>query len=101
MEEQKGFLGRLFDFSFGEFITPTIIKLLFGLSIFFSGLYMVSMIWGAFGTSTTYGIVALILSPLLFLLFVIIAKVYLEIIIILFRIAADVKDLTDKGPKEF
>ncbi|MDY6892573.1 MAG: DUF4282 domain-containing protein [Chloroflexota bacterium] len=100
MEQQKGFLGRLFDFSFDEFITPTIIRLLFGLSIALSVVYIISMIWGAFVTSFGYGIVTLVLSPLLLLLFVIIARVYLEIIIILFRIASDVRDLVDKGPKD-
>jgi hypothetical protein len=86
---KKGsFLQTLFDFSFNHFFTPKIIKLLYGLSIFFAGLIGVLFIIFGFSDSTGFGIFALLVgAPLIFLLAVICSRITLELMIAIFRIA--------------
>ena len=85
-DQAKGFLSRLFDLSFQSFITTSIIKVLYVLFIIFAGLGALSFIGIGFASNAAVGVVMLILSPLVFLLYVILARVYLEIVIVLFRI---------------
>ncbi|MCF7793473.1 MAG: DUF4282 domain-containing protein [Candidatus Cloacimonetes bacterium] len=87
MEEKKGFLGALFDFSFSEFITTKVIKFLFILGVVISIILAIGFIVAGFNMSTALGILFLILSPLCFLIYVILIRIWLEIIIVVFKIA--------------
>jgi hypothetical protein len=95
---KKGsFLHVLFDFSFNHFFTPKIIKLLYGLSIFSAGLIAILFIIFGFSASTGFGIFALLIgAPLIFLLTVVCSRIYLELMIAIFRIA---ETLVNKGEK--
>jgi len=90
---QKGFFGSLFDFSFSDFITPKIISILFIIGVIGAGIGALVFIIGGFASDILMGVLFLILSPLYFLLMVIIIRVYLEIIIILFKIYENIKNL--------
>ena len=96
MREKKGFLGALFDFSFSEFITVKLIKILYILGIIFSTIVAIIFIVSGFNISTGVGIIFLILSPIIFLLYVILIRIYLEIIIVIFKIAENTKQLAEK-----
>jgi hypothetical protein len=96
MENAKSFLGALFDFSFTEFVTTRIIKVLFGIAIFLSAVVTIFYIAGSFASSVPLGILILILSPIIFLIYVILARVWLEVIIVLFRIAEHVGEMAQK-----
>jgi hypothetical protein len=97
--EERGFFASLFDLSFQEFITPRIIKLLFilaiigsaigGLFIFSNGLRMMSF-------SPIIGIAIMVLSPIVFLLYVLFARMWLEVIMVMFRIAENTSKLVDR-----
>ena len=97
MEDHKGFFGALFDFSFSEFVTTKIIKVLFGLAIFIAAVVTIIYIAGSFASSVPLGILILILSPVIFLIYVILARVWLEVIIVLFRIAENVGEIAKKN----
>ena len=56
----KGFFGRLFDLSFSEFVTPSIIKVIF--------------------------IVGIVFAPSVFFVYVLFARVLSDVYLILFRI---------------
>lgn len=90
---EKGLLEKLFDFSFSSFVTPSIIKLLFALCILFSVVASLMIILSGFSNGVATGVVCLILSPLIFFLHVLFARVYLEVLIVLFRIAENTADL--------
>jgi len=96
MQEKKGFLGALFDFSFSEFITIKLIKILYILGIIFSTIVAIIFIVSGFNISTGVGIIFLILSPIIFLLYVILIRIWLEIIIVIFKIAENTKQLAEK-----
>jgi len=97
--EGVGFLKKLFDFSFTSFITLNIVKLLFGIAIVICIFSTVGMIATAFQSGTFSGVLVLILSPILFLIQVICARVWLELVIVLFRIAEDVHSICE-GKRE-
>ena len=90
MEQPSSFLNALFDFSFTEFVTTKLIKVLFGLGIFFAAISALSFLVGGFTDSFGKGLLFLILSPLVFIVITILVRVYLEVVIVLFRIAEHV-----------
>ena len=86
-EEAKGLLSALFDFSFTSFITTKLVRVLYGIGIAVSGLVALSIVAGGLRQGAAAGVGALILGPLLFLLSVMYARVVLEVLIVIFRIA--------------
>ena len=93
----KGFFGSLFDFSFSEFITPRIIKLLFVLAIIISAIVALVMLFAGIAKGGPGAFLAIILAPVLFLLYVIMARVWLEVIMVMFRIADNTDKLAERG----
>ena len=57
-QQSKGFFGKLFDFSFKEFITPTIIAILYGIMIVICAISAIAAIVAGFSSSVGAGIVA-------------------------------------------
>ena len=97
MNGNKGFVGSLFDLSFSEFVTTRIIKFLFVIGIIASGIGALALIIGGFAShSAAFGILMLVLSPLVFLIYVILVRVYLEVLIVIFRIAENTSGLVKK-----
>lgn len=95
--QNKGFLGSLFDLSFSEFVTTRIIKLLFILAILVSGLSALFILIRMFSVGFGRGLLGLIVAPILFLLSVLISRIWLEVVIVLFRIAENTGRLVDQG----
>ena len=87
---ERGFLGALFDFSFTTFITTKIIKVVYGVAIFLCGLGALAFLITGFSRGFLAGIGALILSPIIFILYVMLTRIWLELIIVIFRIAEHV-----------
>lgn len=104
-QKGAGFLKALFDFSFTAFVTSKIIKLLYGLSIFFSGIFafflLIAFLIGGFSASAATGILALVIgAPLCFLIFLVLvtySRVILEIIIVVFRISEHTAEIAQQG----
>lgn len=82
----QGFFGKLFDFSFKEFITPSIIKIIFWIIIILIAISVLFSIVQGFMQGFGSGIISLILAPIFGFLGVIIARVYMELIMLFFRI---------------
>lgn len=87
------FLRALFDFSFSQFITTRLIRLLYAIGVVIAVVVALGAIARGFSEGAGAGIVALIVAPLIFLLVVILARVQLEIIIVVFRIAEYLRDM--------
>ena len=98
MEETKGFFGSLCDFSFTALVTSKVIKVLYGLSILGAAILAIGLIVAGFSNSAGLGVVTLIIgAPLAFLIYVIYARVLLEIIIVIFRISEHTAELVEQG----
>ncbi|MFB3923172.1 MAG: DUF4282 domain-containing protein [Terriglobia bacterium] len=93
MEEGAGFFASLFDFSFTEFITTKLIKFLYGLGMLLGAVMALALIITGFAQSVITGILFLILSPVIFLLYVVGARVWLEIVIVIFRISEHTENI--------
>lgn len=91
-EDAGGFFGSLFDFDFKSFVTPKIIKLIFMILLVLGAMWTLVVIAGAFRDGTLIGILVLILSPIIFLIVALFSRVYLELVIVLFRIYEVLRD---------
>ena len=99
--EYKGFIGSLFDLSFTEFVTTRLIKLLFVLAIIGAGIQTFIILIGSFAGGFASGLLGLIFSPVIFLVMVVLSRVWLELIIVVFRIAENtgrMVNLSQKSP---
>jgi len=100
MDQQRGFFARLFDFSFSEFITTSIIRVLFVLAVIGSAIAALVMLVGglvALSSDFVRALGMIILSPIAFILYVIGARVYLELIMIIFRIEEHTEKIAGGG----
>lgn len=96
--QEKGFIGRLFDLSFNEFITTKIIKVLFIIAIIGSAFGGLAIMLGLFASKSFWGVIGgLIAGPVVFFLYVIMARVWMEVLIVLFRIAENTAKIAGKG----
>lgn len=82
-----GFFGKLFDFSFEQFITLSIIKVIYILLIVLSGLGALGLLISLAAQGGAAIVLGLILAPIVFIVYVILARVWLEFLIVVFRIA--------------
>ncbi len=99
--QDKGFIGTLFDFSFTEFVTTKVIKFLLALALVVNAIITIVIIVGGFQNGALAGIVALILSPIIFLVMMLFSRIYLELIIVIFRIAENLIAIREKlGARE-
>jgi hypothetical protein len=85
--ENKGVLEMLFDLSFSEFVTTRVIKLLFIIGVGIAAIGTLVVIVNAFSSGFGRGFLTLLISPLLFLLYTLFARIWCEMIIVVFRIA--------------
>lgn len=83
---QTGLVRRLFDFSFTSFITPKIIKALYAMSMLIAGVVAIFVIGAGFNVNTIVGLLALVLSPIAFLLVLAYSRLSLELVVVFFRI---------------
>jgi len=90
-------MRALFDFSFSQFVTTQLIRFLYGMGIVIGVVVALGTIVAGFNQGAGTGVVALIFSPIIFLLILIVFRVQLEIIIVIFRIAEYLRDISRSG----
>ena len=91
----KGFFGSLFDISFTEFITTRIIKVLFVLAIIGSAIAAAALLVTGIAGGGARAFASIILAPLVFLLYVVMARIWLEVIMVMFRIVENTDKLVE------
>lgn len=96
-EEGKGFLASLFDLSMTEMITPKIIRVIFIIGLL--GL-LVSAVFGLVTAIMSGEVVAIILALIAvvvgFFVAVILLRIYLEIVVVFFRIYDELRYLNKR-----
>src|SRR5436305_1223191 len=97
---QKGLFGSLFDISFRSLITTKIIKIVYVLYMIVIGLVALGFIVSAFHASAAAGLFVLVIgAPIAFLIYLIFGRVWLEVVIVLFRIMENTQRLVDQGAR--
>ncbi len=95
---QKNFFAELFDLSFSSFVTPKVVKVLYVLSIIGVGIFFLMSIYQAFAYSQGFGstLLMLIMAPIGACLLLILARIYMELILVAFRIADKITKIADR-----
>ncbi len=94
--DNKSPLALLFDVSFTEFITTRVIKALFIISVVFAGIGSLTFLWTGIRGGFLKGILFLILTPVVFLLWTLMARIWCELIIVAFRIAENTGKMVEQ-----
>ncbi len=92
----KGFWARFFDFSFKEFITPSVIKVLFIVMMVVIGLSVLGMIVQGFVFFGAVGVVMLIAALIWGFVALLFSRVFLELVMVFFNIHDHTKKMADK-----
>ena len=85
--QNKSFFSVLFDLSFTEFITTRIVKFLFIVSIILSAIGALALISAGLEVGFVAGVASLLGASVLFVFYVLLSRIYLEILVAVFRIA--------------
>lgn len=87
-EQIRAVLDLVLDLSFKRFVTPRLVRMLYVLSLlaalFYAGSWMFS-----------HGLLGFIFAPVAFLLYLIVARVTVELILAIFRIAERLAPMED------
>ena len=95
----KGFFRSLFDFQFQSFVTPMIIKVLYVLIMIVLGLAALGLaLFGFLLGGPIVGIFALVIvAPLIFFIELALYRIILELFMVVFRIADDLRVIRNRG----
>jgi hypothetical protein len=89
----KSFLASLFDFSFSSLVTTKIVRFLYILLLVVGTVWAVVVLLGALAEGAPWGVLAIVVVPVLWLIGVIYLRVLMETLIVLFRIAENVQTI--------
>jgi Domain of unknown function (DUF4282) len=100
-QEARSFLSALLDFSFESLVTTKIIKFVYIIMVALAGLYGLVLLYFAFanfaGGSIVTGLLMLIAAPLVFLFLVVLYRIALEVVMVVFRIGEDIREIRNRG----
>jgi Domain of unknown function (DUF4282) len=95
---EKGFFGSLFDFSFDSLVTTKIIRVLYALSVvLFTIGGLIFLITGLASGRASGKIFALIAVPLFYLVYLTATRVWMEVLIVVFRMGDDIRAIRMSG----
>jgi len=98
--QEKGIIALLFDFGFTDFITKKLIRFLYMAAVLFAGFGSLIVVIKGFSEGAMAGVGALVLAPVLFVFWVVMTRISLELMMVVFRIAdyaRIVADATEGG----
>lgn len=93
-----GFLGSLFDFTFSEFITIRLVRVIYVLGLIMVGVAAVLILGQGFSLGFFVGLFSIVLAALVFLLSAMYLRVGLEVLVVVFKIAENVTKIADRHP---
>ncbi|WP_344971629.1 DUF4282 domain-containing protein [Salinactinospora qingdaonensis] len=96
----KGFFGALFDFNFDYFVTSKVIKVLYVLGMVAVALSTLISLVSAFvvmGDTPGMGIVLLVATPILGMIYLILLRIWMELLIVIFKIGEDLRAMRERG----
>ena len=88
-------LAAMLDFSFSRFITLSVIKLLYIVGLVLIGLMWVGLTISSFMAGVVQGIGALVVGAVIAVIYMVLFRVWLELIVIIFRIGENTSKLVE------
>ncbi|MEX2106129.1 MAG: DUF4282 domain-containing protein [Solirubrobacterales bacterium] len=92
---QRGFFESLMDTRFDSLITPKLIRFLYVVSMIVLAVGVIVVIVAAFADKIGSGILALIFAPLGALIYLIVIRLWLELIVVTFKIRDAAEEVAD------
>jgi hypothetical protein len=93
----KGFFERLLDFSFQHFITQKYAKLLYGIHLLLGLIGGTWLVFNGFQTSTSEGLLMLLLCLVGYFLWILYVRVTLEVLVAILRSAENIARASGGG----
>ncbi len=90
-------VGNLMDFSFQRLVTPRMLSMLYGLHLLIGLVAAVWFVFNGFQTSTSNGLLALIIGFCAMLLWIVYCRVAVELLAAVFRAAAVITNTHSQG----
>src|ERR1700676_3017955 len=84
---ENGLMENLMDFSFKRLVTPSMLKLLYSVHLLIGLIAAVWVVFSGFQTSTSNGVLALILGVPALLLWIVYCRIVVELLAAAFRAA--------------
>ena len=84
---ENGLIENLMDFSFQRFVTPRMLKILYGVHLLIGLIAAVWFVFSGFQTSTSNGLLALILALAGTALWIVYCRIIVELLAAVFRAA--------------
>jgi hypothetical protein len=83
---EKNLIEKLMDFSFERMLTPRMLKMLYGLHLLMGLVAAIWFVFSGFHTSTSNGLLALILGFAAMLLWIVYCRIVVELLAVVFRV---------------
>lgn len=96
-QQVRAVLDLVLDLSFKRFVTPRLVRMLYVLSLLAAVFYAGSYMFSGFKNGTFAGIFQMVTAPLAFLLYLIVARVTVELILAIFRIADHLAPMSEEA----
>lgn len=93
---EKNMIESLFDVSFSSFVTTKLIKIVFIIGLVFAALGTIAIVISSFRTGVLAGLLMLVLSPVIFLVWSLGVRIWCEMVMVIFRIAENTSKLASK-----
>ena len=84
--EAKGFFASLFDFGFTSFITLKFLRVIYGVVVVLILLISVAILVASISQGGMYALLAIVVVPIVTLIYLVLTRVSLEIVALFFRI---------------
>lgn len=99
--EAKGLFSGLFDFSFTTFITLKFLRVIYIVLLVLITLTGLVFLIRALSEGGTAAVIGLVLVPLVTLLYIVLARIYMELIALFFRIGENTSLLVTAAGRSF
>jgi hypothetical protein len=94
----RAVMDLVMDFSFQKFVTPKLVRIIYALSLVAALLSGITWMFSGFKDgSITHGLFTLVTGPVAFFVYVLCARVAMELILAIFAIAEGIKKLEEKN----
>lgn len=95
-QQVRAVLDLVLDLSFKRYVTPRLVRMLYVLSLLAAAFYAFTYMFSGFKNGTITGIFQMITAPVAFLLYLIVARVTVELILAIFRIADRIAPMSEE-----
>ena len=99
--QEKTTFSALWDFTFTHFVTLNVVKVLYLVAVALVTVAAIGIVIVGFSNGILAGVLTLIAAPLFFIIAVLIARVFLELFVVLFRIADSVVIIAEHAGLSF